>query len=155
MEGVSLEWSDLDMANATVTFRRTKTSRPRTVRLRPETVAMLRARPRSLATPLVFWHGSGDMYRQFATLFADKVRNTATAEEKAKREFRPFRCHDLRHRFAIEWLKDGGDIYALSKHLGHTSVATTEIYLGHVPAHAAAQTPGTPEALRVKGNRAG
>jgi integrase/recombinase XerD len=37
--------------------------------------------------------------------------------------------HDLRHRFAIAWLKAGGDIYRLSRHLGHASVKTTEIYL--------------------------
>ena len=30
------------------------------------------------------------------------------------------------------WLKAGGSIYDLSRHLGHTSVKTTEIYLGHL-----------------------
>jgi integrase len=38
--------------------------------------------------------------------------------------------HDLRHRFAIRWLKAGGNIDELSRHPGHTSVKTTEIYLG-------------------------
>ena len=33
--------------------------------------------------------------------------------------FKPFRVHDLRHRFAIRWLSNGGDIYHLSMHLGH------------------------------------
>jgi len=32
----------------------------------------------------------------------------------------------------IRWLKAGSDIYALSRHLGHTSVRTTEIYLGYL-----------------------
>jgi integrase/recombinase XerD len=35
----------------------------------------------------------------------------------------------LRHWFAVEALRDGMGIYKLSKHLGHTSVKTTEIYL--------------------------
>jgi integrase/recombinase XerD len=35
----------------------------------------------------------------------------------------------LRHLFAVEALRAGMGIYALSKHLGHTSVKTTEIYL--------------------------
>ena len=48
-----------------------------------------------------------------------------------KREpgFKRFRFHDLRHLFAVEALRGGMSIYALSKHLGHTSVKTTEIYL--------------------------
>jgi integrase len=49
-------------------------------------------------------------------------------------DFRPFRVHDLRHAFAIRWLRAGGDIYHLSLHLGHTSLKTTEVYLGHLSA---------------------
>jgi integrase len=40
-----------------------------------------------------------------------------------------FRYHDLRHWFAVEALRGGMGIYKLSKHLGHSSVKTTEIYL--------------------------
>ncbi|BAK83265.1 phage integrase [Komagataeibacter medellinensis NBRC 3288] len=36
--------------------------------------------------------------------------------------------------FAIRWLKAGGDIYRLSRHLGHTSVKTTESYLSALTA---------------------
>jgi len=43
-----------------------------------------------------------------------------------------FRYHDLRQKFAIDYLKAGGDIYRLSRILGHSSVKTTEIYLGYV-----------------------
>jgi len=38
----------------------------------------------------------------------------------------------LRHKFAVEWLKDTGDIYRLQRILGHSSIKTTEIYLDHV-----------------------
>ena len=48
----------------------------------------------------------------------------------AGRPFRRFRCHDLAHGDAIRYLKNGGGIYALSQQLGHSSVKTTEIYLG-------------------------
>lgn len=34
--------------------------------------------------------------------------------------------HTMRHTFGWRWLKGGGDIYALSKILGHASVAVTE-----------------------------
>jgi site-specific recombinase XerD len=36
--------------------------------------------------------------------------------------------HDLRHTFGHRWLRDGGDIYALSKLLGHASVVVTETH---------------------------
>jgi integrase len=40
--------------------------------------------------------------------------------------------HDLRHRFAIRWLRAGGNIDELSRHPGRKSVKTTEIYLGNL-----------------------
>ena len=35
-------------------------------------------------------------------------------------------------KFARDWLQKGDDIYDLSRHLGHSSVKTTEICLGGV-----------------------
>jgi len=40
-----------------------------------------------------------------------------------------FSPHTLRHTFALQWLTSGGDIYMLSRILGHTSIQTTTIYL--------------------------
>jgi len=42
---------------------------------------------------------------------------------------RPFRFHDLRHWFSVNYLRRGGSIYTLSQILGHSSVKVTEIYL--------------------------
>jgi site-specific recombinase XerD len=38
-------------------------------------------------------------------------------------------AHTFRHTFAVNFLLRGGDLYALSRLMGHTSVKTTEIYL--------------------------
>jgi len=38
-------------------------------------------------------------------------------------------AHTFRHTFAVHYLLSGGDIYLLSRILGHTNVSTTEIYL--------------------------
>ena len=40
--------------------------------------------------------------------------------------------HALRHTFGTRWLQAGGDIYKLSKILGHSSVAVTEAHYAHV-----------------------
>lgn len=40
--------------------------------------------------------------------------------------------HDLRHTFGHRWLKDGGDIFKLSKILGHESVAVTQRHYAYL-----------------------
>jgi len=37
--------------------------------------------------------------------------------------------HGFRHFYSVNFLRRGGDLYRLSKILGHTSIKTTEIYL--------------------------
>ena len=40
--------------------------------------------------------------------------------------------HDLRHKFAVDYLRKGGSIYQLQQYLGHASIRTTEGYLAYV-----------------------
>ena len=42
--------------------------------------------------------------------------------------------HQLRHSFAVNWLKCGGDVVMLHKVLGHAKIQTTMEYLKIVPA---------------------
>ena len=42
--------------------------------------------------------------------------------------------HSLRHTFATTYLRRGGDLYHLSRILGHSNVRTTDIYLHLVSA---------------------
>ena len=44
-----------------------------------------------------------------------------------------FRCHDLRHSFASNWMRAGEDLFTLSKVLGHSSITTTERYAHLAP----------------------
>lgn len=41
--------------------------------------------------------------------------------------------HKFRHSFAVNWLRNGGDVVQLSHMLGHARVQTTMIYLRIVP----------------------
>ncbi|MBX6376437.1 MAG: site-specific integrase, partial [Acetobacteraceae bacterium] len=143
-EAASLEWREVDLAASTVTFARTKTRNPRVIQLSPRTVAMLRALPRHPRLTYVFWHAEGkngpDRYRNVASLFRAGVRRgeplqAARAEggpgfrRCGPAAFRPFRCHDLRHTWGIRALQRGMPIFDVSRHLGHASVKTTEIYV--------------------------
>jgi integrase/recombinase XerD len=129
-EAVTLEWSEVDDPSKQITLSKTKTNRPRTLAWKTpggdagRVLAAMEGRQ-----GWIFPNRKGEHYSNFPTNFGEVARQVVAAEKAAKRPFRRFRAHDLRHRFAVRWLKAGGDIYRLSRHLGHTSVKTTEIYL--------------------------
>lgn len=54
------------------------------------------------------------------------------AEGAARAKIPPITPHALRHTFGTRWLQAGGDIYKLSKILGHSSVAVTEAHYAHL-----------------------
>ena len=45
--------------------------------------------------------------------------------------FKKVRFHDLRHTFATDLINKGGNIYKISKYLGHASISTTMDIYGH------------------------
>ena len=90
---------------------------------------ILRALPARRGCRWLFWHDDGEPYRNVSSRFAFIVAAERKAAKQARREFRPFRFHDLRHRHAVDWLRSGRSIYDLQQRLGHESVKTTEIYL--------------------------
>ncbi len=120
-EVVGLEWSQVDLKLREVTLYRTKTNRPRVVPLSAEAAAILERQPRHISRHSVF-HADGRPFRNFASRFAGYARKAGVR----------FRCHDLRHKFAIDKLRADRDIYRLSRILGHQSVKTTEMYLAYV-----------------------
>lgn len=133
-EGAGLLRSQLK-ANNRVFFEKTKTHAPRTITLNQKAARAVAVQPISMTSPYVFNHGLDDRYSSPSSFFG-KVR--ARAQESAQKKelpFKRFRLHDLRHEFAARWLERGGNIYDLSRHLGHDSVSTTErFYLRFVPA---------------------
>ena len=128
---------------------RTKTRRPRVVPLDDRGVGTITGTPPYLGSDVMFWHDQGDAYSRAANQFSALVRRAVRAAKKRGRRLRPFRFHDLRHWFAVDYLRRGGNIYALQKILGHSSISTTEIYLDHLdPAeqHSAKYGVGTKSA---------
>jgi integrase len=122
-EAASLSWRQVDLHRAALQVERSKTGRARSVPLSPAAAGTLHGTPRRLGCAWVFWHptrdGGADRYHNLAS-YLHQLRKAAGV---------PFRTHDLRHLFAVRYLRDGGSIYALQQILGHSTIATTELYL--------------------------
>lgn len=129
-ECASLEWGQIDMRRRAATLLRTKTGRARAVPLDERAVGTLAGTVQRLGCPYVFWHDAGVRYHNLATQFGAVMRRSLALARKDRRPPpRRFRFHDLRHWYAVDYLKRGGSIYRLQQVLGHSSIATTEGYL--------------------------
>lgn len=94
-----------------------KGRKARSVPLRPEVAAAIQAQQAALG---FLWPANQQNYRD---VLASKCRAVAIPHLSP---------HDLRHTFATRYLQGGGDIYILSKILGHSSVKMTEKVYAHL-----------------------
>lgn len=125
-EAATLEWPQI--RDRAADLSRTKTDSPRSVTLDDRAWGTLEGTPRHIAAKWVFWHQDGDRvsrYHQVSGNFAQLVRRL----HKEKMISRKFTFHHLRHWFAVDYLRRGGNIYDLQLELGHSSIKTTELYL--------------------------
>ena len=105
--------------NVTLTLRHTKGRKVRTITLRKQAIYILVKIRRSNNSPYLFWNRTEDgYYRSAANLFCDYAQETGFGA----------RLHDIRHKFAIEQLKEGWSVYRVQRYIGHGSVKTTERY---------------------------
>ena len=128
-ELVTAKWSGFDETAATLEVLG-KGNKRRIISLAPAALSLLRRIPHIGGSELIFCREDGQGFLQAASDFTH-IRRTVMEQARNKgQKFVRFRFHDLRHLFAVESLQSGAlSIYGLSKHLGHTSVKTTEIYL--------------------------
>lgn len=107
-----------------------KRGRLRVIPYTPTARRIVARQAQFIGSAYVFHHTDGRRWSSPSSRFGDIRRGVAKAAQKAAQEFHPFRFHDLRHLFAVEYLKAGkGSLYDLQQLLGHESVKTTEIYL--------------------------
>ena len=117
--------SAIDLNRREVHLERTKTNSPRRVPLSDKAIATIKlllddpARPRS---GYMLCKEDGSRYR-------DMKKGFAAACRRAKVE--NMRWHDLRHTCASWFVQRGGDLYKLSRILGHTGLQMTSRY-GHL-----------------------
>lgn len=126
----SLTWRQISASDITIYGKR---KRLRVIPLTRAGRNIVERQPRHIASSFVFWHGDGERWKSPASRFGCIRRGVARKAAQQGRGFLGFRFHDLRHLYAVEYLKAGnGSLYDLQRLLGHVSVKTTEIYLAHL-----------------------
>lgn len=112
---------------------RGKRNKLRVIPLSRKARKIIDKQPQHIGSPYVFWHSDGRRWHSPAARFQVVRGSAESAARKAAQEFHRFRFHDLRHLFAVEYLRaKRGSLYDLQMILGHDSVTTTEIYLDHL-----------------------
>lgn len=142
-ELLHLEWSDVDVTKRLITVHRgrqgtVKSGRVRHVPILDSVLEMLRGMAvRRGGARLVF---PSPPRKGTRTETKHEPRTRQGVREIYKLALRragldeSLRWHDLRHTFASHWMMDGGDIFKLSRILGHATVAMTMRYAHLAPA---------------------
>lgn len=129
-EAVHLERKQIDPDRQQILLTRTKSSHPRALSWKTPggnaTDAIMAGADEGILYPS---SDTGEAFRNFSSNHSQLMRRLV----RMNPEYRRFNVHSLRHAFAIRWLKNGGSLYRLSRHLGHSSVKVTEHnYLGYL-----------------------
>jgi integrase len=137
-EALHLMWVDIDLQHHAIHVHRGRRGAPKSGRLRhipifDSVLTMLREMKLAKGKNTLLWPGAK------LDKFDEQLPRNKTSV------FRPFkaaviraglpkklRLHDLRHTFAGLFLASGGDIFKLSKILGHSSVAITQQVYAHL-----------------------
>ncbi|WP_187433119.1 tyrosine-type recombinase/integrase [Natronococcus pandeyae] len=72
---------------------------------------------------------SGDRLNKIVVQAAENagIQEVLYRDAQGRKRYK-YTSHVLCHSFAMHWLQNGGSIEALSKHMAHSSITTTEIY---------------------------
>jgi integrase/recombinase XerD len=136
-EARSLAVKDFDADSGTLVVQRGKGGKRRVVGVDAGTVALvgqwLEAR-RKRGIP-----GGGHLFCSLAGRPIDLsyVRHLLPRLARKAGIERRVHAHGLRHAFAVDLVRSGAPLYVVRDALGHSSVATTQVYLSRVGAHEA------------------
>jgi len=117
-----LQWSDIRYNEGLIAVNaKLKKGRQRYVPMTPELAEEIRRYPAVLGEDRVLPPEAG------ATSGRQRA-DKSFANLLIRAKIRHFRFHDLRHTFASWYMMCGGDLYELSKLLGHSNISMTERY---------------------------
>ncbi|NBU21253.1 hypothetical protein EBS43_07575 [bacterium] len=121
-----LKWEHIDFEIGYMTLKNTKSGFDRSIEMGPNLSAFFHSLPR--ISEWVFMS-------QFGWLLSrEQIDDTIAAVQKKNPGMKHWRCHDLRHSFAFNFLKRGGDMHALKAILGHQSIQLTVDLYGNFTA---------------------
>lgn len=136
-EALHLHWDDVDLEHRLITVHRGRKGMPKSGRMRhvpilDSVLPVIREMRLARGVNTMLWPSSAKPRQP------GKARSQAGITRPFKRAVQragldpAMRIHDLRHSFASLFLLDGGDIFKLSRILGHSSVTITEKTYAHL-----------------------
>lgn len=134
-EALHLHWDDVDLDHRIITVHRGRKGMPKSGKMRrvpvfDSVMPVLREMRLARGGATMLWPdtrrrpGKARTQPWIRKAFHEAVERAGLAKE--------MRMHDLRHSFASLFLLDGGDIFKLSRILGHSSVTITERTYAHL-----------------------
>jgi integrase len=118
-EILNLQREDIDFGTGLVHLRHTKNGHPRFVRMSPQLQEVLKEKLASHDHPWLFENDHGQpVHRAELARLIDKFNAFFPMEKE-------WTCHSLRHSFAYNFLKGGGEMYQLQAVLGHRGIQVT------------------------------
>ena len=138
-EALALAPKDFDPDSGTLVVQRGKGGKRRVVGVDAGTVALVgrwlevrRTRGIPGGAPLFCSLAGNPMDQSYVRHMIPRLARKAGVVRRAH-------AHGLRHAFAVGMVRDGAPLYVVRDALGHTSIATTQIYLSRVGAHEAVE----------------
>ena len=125
-ELLSLTWSNINLEEKLLFIRNsqtftTKSGKERAIPMSKKVYNIIYGQPSRFRGELLFLkNGFKFSVEHVSKQFKKALRNTELDEN--------IHLHSLRHSFASNLMKEGANIYYVSKLLGHSRVSTTEIY---------------------------
>ncbi len=121
-EVLELTWDEVNLKDHKVHFKQTESSRERTLPLSGALVEMLAKKQRTSGPIFMTYYGE-----PFTSKKVSLAVNEFRAKDKGDLKWTPM---DLRHSYAVNFLKAGGDIKRLQYILGHWNVYDTRKLYG-------------------------
>jgi site-specific recombinase XerD len=136
-EALALAVKDFDPESGRLVVQRGKGGKRRVVGVDAGTVALVTRwlearRKRNIAngSPLFCSLAGKPMDQSYVRHLLPRLGRKAGIERRVH-------AHGLRHAFAVDLVRSGAPLYVVRDALGHSSVATTQVYLSRVGAHEA------------------
>lgn len=116
---MNLKWSEVNFATKYITFLETKNGASRHIKMSVNLEEYLFNLFQRRQGEYVFTNENGNQLNRM------KVQRMINAFKEAHPMQKDWNYHALRHSFAFNFLKNGGDMYKLKAILGHKTIAMT------------------------------